>query len=83
MEALTGLTTQASPLGSVVLHYKCNITVIKNTPPKKFVILINKMNHSRNTLERSVKITVGGLNRFYGFKYIYIFFSITVYVHDL
>ena len=56
-----------SSLGSVVLHYKCNITHIThnnkeyevciyyNPPPIKFITLINKMNHNRNTvLERSV-----------------------------
>ena len=56
-----------SLLGSVVLHYKCNIKHIThnskeyevciyyNPPPIKFVTLINKMNHNRNTaLELSV-----------------------------
>ena len=61
-----------SPLGSAVLHYKCNITHITpndteyelciyyNPPPIKFVTLINKMNHNRSTaLERSI-INYGG-----------------------
>ena len=55
-----------SPLGSAVLHYKCNIKHITHTnkecevciyynpPPIKFDTLINKMNHSRSTaLQRS------------------------------
>ena len=62
---LYGIPT--SSLGSVVLHYKCNITHIThnnreyeiciyyNPPPIKFVTLINKMNRNRSTaLERSV-----------------------------
>ena len=56
-----------SPLGSAVLHYKCNIKHIThnnkeyevcicyNPPPIKFVTLINKMSHNRSTaLERSI-----------------------------
>ena len=56
-----------SPLGSVVLHYECNIThmthnnkeyevcIYYNPPPIKFVTLINKIKRNKNTaLKRSV-----------------------------